>query len=37
MTRDEAIAILDMERNQAVEVILILAQKAERYDKKHPR
>jgi len=36
MTRDEAIAILDMERNQAVEVILILAQKAERYDKEHP-
>ena len=36
MTRDEALAILDMERNQAVEVILILAQKAERYDKEHP-
>ena len=33
MTRDEALAILDMERKQAVEVILILAQKAERYDK----
>ena len=27
MTRDDALAILDMERNQAVEVILILAQK----------
>ena len=36
MTRDEALAILDMERKQAVEVILILAQKAERYDKEHP-
>jgi transposase len=36
MTRDEALAILDMERQQAVEVILFLAQKAERYDKEHP-
>jgi transposase len=36
MTRDEAFAILDMERQQAVEVILFLAQKAERYDKEHP-
>jgi len=36
MTRDEALAILDMRREQAVEIILILAQKAERYDKEHP-
>ena len=36
MTRDEAFAILDMEREQAVEVILTLAKKAEAYDKEHP-
>jgi transposase len=36
MTRDEASAILDMERNRAVEVILLLAEKAERYDREHP-
>ena len=36
MTRDEAIGILDMEREQAVAVILTLAHKAERYDKEHP-
>lgn len=33
MTRDEAIAILDMDREDAVQAILILAEKAEKYDR----
>ena len=33
MTRDEALAILDLEREQAVAVILALAEKAEKYDR----
>ena len=32
MTRDEALAILDLEREQAVEILLALAEKAEKYD-----
>jgi hypothetical protein len=32
MTRDEAIAILDMDREDAIQAILILAEKAEKYD-----
>lgn len=32
MTRDEAIAILEMPREKAIEVILVLADKAEKYD-----
>ena len=32
MTRDEAIAILNMPRPQAVKLILALAEKAEKYD-----
>jgi hypothetical protein len=32
MTRDEAIAILDMPRDKAVDIILTLAEKAEKYD-----
>lgn len=37
MTRNEAISILEMEdREQAVEIILALAEKADRYDKEHP-
>jgi hypothetical protein len=32
MTRDEAIAILEMPREKAVEIILALADKAEKYD-----
>jgi hypothetical protein len=33
MTRDEALAILDLERDQAVAIILALAEKAEKYDR----
>jgi len=33
MTRDEAIAILDLQQEEAVERILALAEKAERYDR----
>jgi len=33
MTRDEAIAILDMDREDAIQAILILAGKAEKYDR----
>jgi hypothetical protein len=33
MTRDEALAILDLERDQAVAAILALAEKAEKYDR----
>lgn len=33
MTRDEAIAILEMDREDAVQAILILAEKAEKYDR----
>lgn len=33
MTRDEAIAILDMDREDAIQAILILAEKAEKYDR----
>jgi len=36
MRRDEAAAILDMDREQAIETILLLAEKAERYDQEHP-
>src|SRR5208337_4298820 len=32
MTRDEAIAILDLPREEAVAVVLALAEKAEKYD-----
>lgn len=32
MTRDEAIAILEMDREDAIQAILILAEKAEKYD-----
>jgi hypothetical protein len=32
MTRDEAIAILEKPRDQAVDIILALADKAEKYD-----
>lgn len=35
MTRDEAAAILDMDREPAIETILLLAEKAERYDRAH--
>ena len=33
MTRDEAIAILEMDREDAIQAILILAEKAEKYDR----
>ncbi|GAN32265.1 IS66 family transposase [Candidatus Brocadia sinica] len=33
MTRDEAIAILEMDREDAIQAILILAEKAENYDR----
>lgn len=33
MTRDEALAILDLEREEAVAIILALAEKAEKYDR----
>ena len=33
MTRDEALAILDLEREQAVAAILALAEKADKYDR----
>jgi len=33
MTRDEALAILDLERDQAVAAILALAEKAQKYDR----
>jgi len=33
MTRDEALAILDLKREQAVAIILALAEKAEKYDR----
>jgi transposase len=33
MTREEALAILELERNQAVAAILALAEKAEKYDR----
>lgn len=36
MTRDEAAAILDMDREPAIEAIMLLAEKAERYDREHP-
>ena len=36
MTRDEALAILDLERDQAVAIILALAEKAEKYDRLGP-
>jgi hypothetical protein len=36
MTRDEAIAIVQMPQDQAVEVIMLLAEKAEKYDREHP-
>ena len=35
MTRDEAIAILEMSRDKAVDIILKLADKAEKYDQIH--
>ncbi len=36
MTRDEAIAILEMPREQAIEVILCLAEKAQQFDRAQP-
>jgi len=33
MTRDEALAILDLEREEAIAIILVLAEKAEKYDR----
>lgn len=36
MNRDEVIAILEMPRDQAIEKILLLAEKAEKYDREHP-
>jgi hypothetical protein len=33
MTRDEALAILDLPREEAVEILLALAEKAETYDR----
>ncbi len=36
MTRDEASAILDLPREQAIELILCLAEKAEKFDLMHP-
>ena len=33
MTRDEAIAILEMDREDAIQAILLLAEKAEKYDR----
>ncbi len=33
MTRDEAIAILDLKREEAIVSILALAEKAEKYDR----
>jgi len=36
MTRDEAAAILQMPGEQAIERILLLAEKAEKYDREHP-
>jgi transposase len=33
MTRDEAIAILEMDREDAIEIILVLAEKAGKYDR----
>ena len=36
MTRDEAIAILEMPREQAIEVILCLAEKAQQFDRVQP-
>lgn len=33
MTRNEAIAILEMDREDAIQAILILAEKAEKYDR----
>jgi len=37
MTRDEALAILDLDREQAVGILLALAEKAEKYDRLCPQ